>query len=75
MKCVEEGRTFKSVTRSAACSSVSPEMSSTIRPIFGSLEGGGELGADDDAASVTKHLDRLASGAKLKVLGELEFGI
>lgn len=46
-------------------------MSSTMRPIFGSLGGGGELAVDDEAASVTRHLDRLASGAMLKV----KFGI
>lgn len=38
-----------------------------MRPIFGSLRGGGGLAADDEAASVTKHLDRLASGAMLEV--------
>lgn len=58
------------MTRSAAWSSVSPEMSSTMRPIFGSLGGGG-AGAEEDAASVASHLDRLASGARAMLQVEL----
>lgn len=53
------------MTRSAACSSVSPEMSSTIWPILGSLGGGGAAADDDDdTVSVASHLDRLANGAR-----------
>jgi len=62
-------RDFNSVTRSAACSNVKPEMSSTILFSFGSAvtlgDGGG--GAGDDAASaaaVARHLDELARGAE-----------
>ena len=59
-------RTFRSETRSAACSRVSPEMSSTIFVIFGSTgaEGGGGAGDASAAAAVARHLDELA-----KVLG------
>lgn len=58
-------RTLSSVTRSAACSRVSPEISSTILFNFGSAatlgDGGG--GVDSEAAAgaaVARHLDELA---------------
>jgi len=60
--------TFNRDTRSAACKSVRPEMSSTIREILGSAGGGGG-GADEDACavSVASHLERLARDARLKM--------
>lgn len=43
-----------------------------MRPILGSLGGGG-AGADEDAASVASHLDRLASGARaMRALANLD---
>ena len=60
-------RTFRSETRSAACSIVNPEMSSTIFEIFGSAGadgGGGGVVVASAAAAVARHLDELA-----KVLG------
>jgi hypothetical protein len=68
-----EGRTFKRVTRSAACSSVSPEMSSTMRPILGSLGGGG--GVDEDTDSVANHLVRLANELGERAMLQVEFSI
>jgi len=52
--------TFNSVTRSAACSKVKPEMSSTMRPILGSERaagGGGDVEEVAAAAAVARHLD------------------
>lgn len=42
---------MSNVTRSAACSSVRPEMSSTILVSFGSALAGGGGGVDDDASA------------------------
>ena len=61
-------RTFRSETKSAACSRVNPEISSTIFEIFGSAgaEGGGG-GVEDAsvAAAVARHLDELAKAVGL----------
>lgn len=55
--------TFNSVTRSAACSNVKPEISSTIRPILGSegATGGGDVEEEVAVAAVVRHLDEHGS--------------
>jgi len=56
-------RVFNCVTRSAACNSVNPEMSSTIRVMLGSCDdfAGGGGGTEDDAsaAAVARNLEQL----------------
>lgn len=59
--------TLSSETRSAAWRRVKPEMSSTIRPILGSIGGGVEDG--DASAAVASHLDRVVREASLGVDG------
>jgi hypothetical protein len=44
-----------------------------MRPILGSLGGGGAAGDEDAAVSVASHLDRLASGARTML--QVEFRI
>lgn len=58
--------TLSSDTRSAACKSVKPEMSSTILLSLGSAEGagaggGGAADVEGSAAAVARHLDELAN--------------
>ena len=60
---IERRHTLRSATKSAACNSVSPEMSSTIFEILGSEEvAGGGGGVEEDAAveAVARHLERPA---------------
>lgn len=61
-------RTFSAETKSAACSNVSPGMSSTIRPILGSRFAGGDGGGGEPAAEVAT----AASAAKHRTLREHE---
>ena len=56
--------TFSRETKSAACSSVSPEISSTILLSFGSpAAGGGPLDEDEDWISVARYLRANRTGA------------
>lgn len=52
-------RTFNRVTRSAACNSVNREMSSTIRPIVGSVSAWatGSGGGEDDGGGSSDDLE------------------
>lgn len=63
---------MRSVTKSAACNSVSPEMSSTIFVIRGSDEvaggGGGEVEVDAAAEAVARYLERPAHTGELLLL-------
>lgn len=54
-----DSRTFSNDTRSAACNSVNPEMSSTILFNLGSavVGGGGGVVEAVSAAAVAKHLE------------------
>ena len=65
-------RTLRSVTRSAACNNVSPEMSSTIFVSRGSEEpdGGGGGDGEEEAAveAVARYLERPAHTGDLLAL-------
>ena len=70
----QHGLTLSSDTRSAACKSVKPEMSSTILVSLGSedVAGAGGGGVDDvegSAEAVARHLDELANVLGLHMFG------
>lgn len=64
--CEKSGQhTLSSVTKSAACSKVKPEMSSTILLMMGSLEVAEGAVCEGSAAAVAKHLEWVGSRDQL----------
>jgi hypothetical protein len=67
MQCGSDILTLSKETKSAACSNVSPEMSSTILFSFGSVEvvGGGGVCEEEGVASVANHREPPDRSAEL----------